>query len=68
MFCYPQEGHGFAVPENSLSFNAVAETFLAAHLGGRCEPFGDDFHGAEFEVRMVLGTCLAWKKPLADRG
>ncbi len=49
---YPQEGHGFAVPENSLSFNAIAEMFLAAHLGGRCEPVGADFAGAEFEVRV----------------
>ena len=48
---YPEEGHGFAVPENSLSFNAIAETFLAAHLGGRSEPVGEDFAGAEFEVR-----------------
>jgi dipeptidyl aminopeptidase/acylaminoacyl peptidase len=48
---YPEEGHGFAVPENSLSFNAIVEMFLAAHLGGRCEPVGDDFRGAKFEVR-----------------
>lgn len=49
---YPQEGHGFAVPANSLSFNAIAETFLATHLGGHSEPFGEDFDGADFEVRV----------------
>jgi dipeptidyl aminopeptidase/acylaminoacyl peptidase len=49
---YPQEGHGFAVPENSQSFNAIAEMFLAANLGGGCEPVGEDFKGAEFEVRV----------------
>jgi dipeptidyl aminopeptidase/acylaminoacyl peptidase len=47
---YPEEGHGFAVPENRIAFNAIAEAFLAAHLGGRAEPFGQDFAGAKFEV------------------
>ena len=32
---YPDEGHGFARPENRLSFYAVSEAFLAEHLGGR---------------------------------
>lgn len=35
---YPDEGHGFARPENRLHFYAVAEEFLAKYLGGRCEP------------------------------
>ena len=35
---YPDEGHGFARPENRMSFNAAAEKFLAEHLGGRYEP------------------------------
>ncbi len=35
---FPDEGHGFAKPENRLTFYAVAERFLAAHLGGRVEP------------------------------
>jgi dipeptidyl aminopeptidase/acylaminoacyl peptidase len=47
---YPDEGHGFARPENRMSFNAVAEAFLAEHLGGRFEPVGDDFNGATIEV------------------
>jgi len=38
---YPDEGHGFARPENRLHFYAVAEEFLAKHLGGRFEPIGD---------------------------
>jgi dipeptidyl aminopeptidase/acylaminoacyl peptidase len=38
---YPDEGHGFARPENRLHFFAVAEEFLAKHLGGRFEPVGD---------------------------
>ena len=35
---YPDEGHGFAKPENRLDFYAHAEAFLAEHLGGRAEP------------------------------
>ncbi len=35
---FPDEGHGFAKPENRKAFNAVAEVFLAAHLDGRAEP------------------------------
>jgi dipeptidyl aminopeptidase/acylaminoacyl peptidase len=34
---FPDEGHGFAKPENRLKFYAIAEKFLAKHLGGRCE-------------------------------
>jgi dipeptidyl aminopeptidase/acylaminoacyl peptidase len=34
---FPDEGHGFAKPENRLRFYAVAEAFLARHLGGRAE-------------------------------
>ena len=53
---YPDEGHGFQKPENNLSFNAVAEAFLAECLGGRYQSLGDDFanssiqipHGVEF--------------------
>jgi dipeptidyl aminopeptidase/acylaminoacyl peptidase len=47
---YPDEGHGFARPENRLSFNAVAEAFLARCLGGRYEPVGDDFEGSTIKV------------------
>jgi dipeptidyl aminopeptidase/acylaminoacyl peptidase len=35
---FPDEGHGFAKPENRLKFYAAAEQFLARHLGGRFEP------------------------------
>lgn len=35
---FPDEGHGFARPENRLKFYAAAEEFLAKHLGGRFEP------------------------------
>ena len=48
---YPDEGHGFARPENNLSFMAVAEAFLARCLGGRHEPIGDDFEGSSIQVK-----------------
>ncbi len=38
---FPDEGHGFARPENRLRFYAAAERFLARHLGGRYEPGAD---------------------------
>mmetsp|Transcript_21660 Transcript_21660/g.32809 ORF Transcript_21660/g.32809 Transcript_21660/m.32809 type:complete len:671 (+) Transcript_21660:663-2675(+) len=36
---YPDEGHGFARPDNRIDFNGRAEQFLAQHLGGRAEEF-----------------------------
>jgi dipeptidyl aminopeptidase/acylaminoacyl peptidase len=47
---YPDEGHGFARPENNLSFNAATEEFLASCLGGRVEPVGDDLAGSSITV------------------
>jgi dipeptidyl aminopeptidase/acylaminoacyl peptidase len=32
---FPDEGHGFAKPENRLRFYTVADRFLARYLGGR---------------------------------
>lgn len=34
---FPDEGHGFARPENNTAFSAIAEAFLSTHLGGRAE-------------------------------
>jgi dipeptidyl aminopeptidase/acylaminoacyl peptidase len=47
---YPDEGHGFARPENNQSFNAIAEAFLAQILGGRCEPVGSNFQNSSLQV------------------
>ncbi|QQQ01132.1 S9 family peptidase [Lysobacter enzymogenes] len=47
---FPDEGHGFARPENSMAFNAVAEGFLAQCLGGRAQPIGGDFKGSSISV------------------
>jgi dipeptidyl aminopeptidase/acylaminoacyl peptidase len=37
---FPDEGHGFARPQNNVAFNAIAENFLSKCLGGRAEPIG----------------------------
>ena len=66
---YPDEGHGFARPENSLSFNAIIEAFLAQCLGGRFEPVGNDFRGASLKVLAGvdqvpgLGEALSTQAP-----
>ncbi len=35
---FPDEGHGFARPQNRMDANAHIEQFLAEQLGGRAEP------------------------------
>jgi dipeptidyl aminopeptidase/acylaminoacyl peptidase len=37
-YVFPDEGHGFAQPNNNMAFNAATEEFLAKYLGGRAEP------------------------------
>jgi dipeptidyl aminopeptidase/acylaminoacyl peptidase len=39
---FPDEGHGFARPQNNMAFNAASEGFLAKTLGGRVEPPSPD--------------------------
>ncbi|MBV8363673.1 MAG: S9 family peptidase, partial [Candidatus Eremiobacteraeota bacterium] len=39
---FPDEGHGFARPENNRRFNAAVEAFLGKYLGGRVEPASAD--------------------------
>lgn len=47
---YPDEGHGFARPENNLDFFGRAEEFLGKHLGGRFEPW-KQIEGSTAELR-----------------
>ena len=37
-------------PENTIAFMAVAEAFLAKHLGGRTEAIGDGFKGSSVTI------------------
>jgi len=64
---YPDEGHGFARPENRLSFYAVAEAFLAEHLGGRFEPIGKDFEGASLCVPAGAGEVPGLAEALESK-
>jgi len=65
---YPDEGHGFARPENWLSFNAIVEAFLAEFLGGRFEPVGGDFGGASLQVLTGAATAPGLSAALAAQG
>jgi dipeptidyl aminopeptidase/acylaminoacyl peptidase len=59
---FSDEGHGFVRPVNRLAFYAVAEAFLAKHLGGRCQPVGNDFAGSTIKIEtggeLVPGITL----------
>lgn len=47
---FPDEGHGFARPENNIAFNAIIEGFLAETIGGRCEPAGETLAASTAQV------------------
>ncbi|MCJ1960975.1 alpha/beta hydrolase family protein [Novosphingobium mangrovi (ex Hu et al. 2023)] len=48
---FPDEGHGFARPENSIAFAAASENFLQTCLGGRAQPMRDALANSSAEVR-----------------
>lgn len=48
---YQDEGHGFARPQNRLSFYAITEGFLSTCLGGKVEPVGKDFYNASLKIK-----------------
>ena len=64
---YSDEGHGFARPQNRLSFNAITEQFLAQCLSGKAEPIGRDFEGSSVAVpsgkEFVTGVADALQEP-----
>lgn len=47
---YPDEGHGFARPQNRLAFFAITEAFLAECLDGRAQDIGDALAGSSTQV------------------
>jgi dipeptidyl aminopeptidase/acylaminoacyl peptidase len=63
---FPDEGHSFTKPQNSIAFNAVTENFLAKCLGGRAEPIARALkestahivHGAEFVPGVIEALSL----------
>jgi hypothetical protein len=58
---FPDEGHGFARPENAIACNALIEDFLARHLGGEAD--GGE-HGNDHRERFGRPTNAA-NAPLA---
>jgi dipeptidyl aminopeptidase/acylaminoacyl peptidase len=63
---FPDEGHGFVRPENRLAFFAVADIFLARHLGGRSEPISpEDFAGSTIQVPTGVDQLPALAPALA---
>jgi len=49
---FPDEGHGFAKPENNIAFNAITESFLSSCLGGRLEPIGDTVKRSSAKISL----------------
>lgn len=48
---FPDEGHGFARPENNMAFLAITEAFLAQHLGGQFEPIQSELRQSSAVVQ-----------------
>ena len=62
---YPDEGHGIARPANRMAFFAVAEAFLAEHLGGRYEPIGDDLDRSRLMIPVGAGEIPSVQTAIA---
>jgi dipeptidyl aminopeptidase/acylaminoacyl peptidase len=63
---FPDEGHGFAKPNNNIAFNAVTENFLATCLGGRAEPIGGTVKGSTAEIVDGVEYVAGLSEALAD--
>jgi dipeptidyl aminopeptidase/acylaminoacyl peptidase len=49
---FPDEGHGFARPTNSIAFYGAAEAFLSVHLGGSYAPLArDEINASTMQVK-----------------
>jgi len=64
---YPDEGHGFARPENRISYYALVDIFLAEHLGGRYQPIGTDFNGSSITVLAGAGEIPGLDQALTKK-
>ncbi|GAB3252733.1 S9 family peptidase [Larkinella harenae] len=61
--CAPDEGHGFARPVNNMAMLALAEKFLAKHLGGRFqESMPEDVANRLKEITVDVKTVQLAKK------
>lgn len=52
---FPDEGHGFARPNNNLAFFAITEAFLSLHLGGAREPIGSEIRQSSALIKAGAG-------------
>jgi dipeptidyl aminopeptidase/acylaminoacyl peptidase len=62
---YPDEGHGFARPENMKAFTAVTEAFFAKHLSGAHQPITSELTDSTAQLRRLGGLelpgCTEWQ-------
>lgn len=64
---YSDEGHGFARPENRISFYALTEQFLAKILGGKAESIGNDLKDANLILNgLVLKDSAEAEKAISQ--
>jgi dipeptidyl aminopeptidase/acylaminoacyl peptidase len=64
---YPDEGHGFGRPANSMAFNAILEVFLGQCLGGRYEAITDQIEGSSVQVPVGVEHIPGLAEALAAR-
>jgi dipeptidyl aminopeptidase/acylaminoacyl peptidase len=65
---FPDEGHGFARPQNNIAFYATAEHFLERCLGGRAEPFGRTLQASSMQVLHGVEFAPGLKAALDGAG
>ncbi len=54
---FPDEGHGFARPENNMAFFGAAEAFLSVHLGGSYLPLSKaELEASTMQVKDGKGS------------
>jgi len=61
---YPDEGHGFARPENRESFFAIMEGFLENCLGGRSQSLDGAFEGSSTTVPVGADVIVGLEAAL----
>jgi hypothetical protein len=64
---YPDEGHGFVRPANSVAFNAIMEVFLGQCLGGRYQPITTQIEGSSTQVPVGAEHIPGLPEALASR-
>ena len=65
---YADEGHGLLRQENSRSFWAITEAFLARCLGGRAAAIGDALEGSSVEIETGADFVPGLAEAIARRG